>query len=459
MKFFKKALVASAILGATNVAYAADLTDAVTKTSVQGLEIGAVSDTSLRVIVREQLEAGDKITLVFGKGVAALTTATFGGVSAGAGNMGIVYGSGTYTMGNAVFTANADGTTSVTFEVLTGDPVTKDSSFEVSITGADIDKTKVAQATVTYSAESGLTGEPKDTTGDNVGLLVTTADQYAASIKAKANGVINRDPATSFISGGTAANNDIDTLVVSISDNQDLLSAAVGGAVVATVTVEADIAYLAANTAPSIVGVSSAGDTVSAITPAADEKSFTFTVTDLGADGIAGDITITFDTDALDAGSTETIPVTDFVVSMSVDADSGSATNTPLVTLDKADAGEWELDATIVNVPYFPVGFEGVSSQVNFSNEAGADVDVIVTAIDDSGESYGPLDLGFDLAEDSVVKVSQAVIMDLFEITAPTKLSVTFNIDADKGDVNAHAFTTSAAGRTEIATSQQNNDF
>ena len=70
---------------------------------------------------------------------------------------------------------------------------------------------------------------------------------------------------------------------------------------------------------------------------------------------------------------------------------------------------------------------------------------------------YPAVDLGMDLPKQTVTKVSQTMLMDLFSITAGdvTKLSVTFNVDANEGVVNGYAFTTDETGRTEISTSQQ----
>ena len=117
MNFFKKALIATAIAGTFGTVQAADVTNAVTKTSVQGLEVAAnVADSSVRVIVREQLEAGDKITLVFGKDMfdtdptdilfASSATPTTARIN-------ITYGSGTFTMGNATVTTTSGVTTAV----------------------------------------------------------------------------------------------------------------------------------------------------------------------------------------------------------------------------------------------------------------------------------------------------------------------------------------------------------
>lgn len=453
MNFFKKALLATAIAGSFGAVQAADLTDAVKASSVQGLEVGAAANTSLRVIVREQLEAGDVITLVFGKGVnVALTTFTFGGVSTGTGNLGIVYGSGTYTMGTGVATTTA-GITTVTFEVLTGDPVTKDSSFEVSVSGVDIDTSNAAAATVTYSAKSGLTGNAKDVTGDNVGALIRTADQYGSKVKTELNGIIERATQKTFISGGIAGAAtpvlDTDTLVLSITDDQALLSAASGVLVAATVTITGD--FTTAGTTQVVA--STAGNTLSAITLAGDKKSLSFTITDV-AGGIAGDYTLTLD------NTTKVIKAQDFTATISVDASTAVTTNTKQVTSDKADAGTWKIDATIINVPYFPVGFEGTDSSVHFSN-LGPKADVIVEAvsvIDAAGKSvtYAAKDIGFDLAANSVTKVSQGMITTALGIPAGShKLSVTFNIDGKSSDVSAYAYTQSAAGRAEISNSQQ----
>ncbi|WMN61207.1 hypothetical protein NI389_07445 [Pseudoalteromonas xiamenensis] len=461
MKLFKQALLASAILGAFG-AQAADLTDAVTKTSKQGLEIAAAADnTSIRVIVREQLEAGDRITLTFGKGVTGLTavaTNAAGEAQATSTNneLGIVYGSGTYKI-KPISTTTTSGVTTVVLEVMTGDPVTKDSSFEVQVRGANIDKSKASEATVTYSAKSGLTGNAKDTTGDNTGNFIVLADQYGASVSTKANGVIQRNPATLFISGAVdTTNTDADTIAVKITDTQSLLSKAAGVNVQATVTIEGD--FSSTTIAGAVAAV--AGTTISAPAIATDKKSISFTVTDTaGATGIEGTYTLTLDNNATAASP---IKASEFKATVVVDADTTSATNTKLEALVKADAGEWVLDATIINIPYFPVGFEGVNTSVHFANETSSEVDVIITANDDKGVSYSTTNQSKFLAKNSVTKVSQVQVMDLLKdskgnkVPAGSKLSITFNFDVDKGKVNAYAFSEKAgAGRQSLVTSQQ----
>jgi len=452
MNLFKKALVASAIAGVCATTQAADLTDATVKQSIQGVEIGnAALDSSIRVIVREQLEAGDRITIKLGAGITGVTTAA-AGAAAVANQLVFEYGSGTYTMTHISTTANADGTTDVILEVETGDPIAKDSSFELHVDSSNFVTAKASQATATYSAISGLDSSPKDTSGDNVGLFYVAADQYGSAVKTKLNGVIEREAQVTFVSGFAGADVDTDTLVITLSDNQALGGAANGANVQATVTVFGDFS------SATIAGAgtsTSADDVLAGFAIAADKSSMSFTVTDtVAADGIAGDVTLTLD------NATGTIKASEFTATVSVDADTTDGTNTAQTTLDKADAGEWEVDATIVTIPYLPVGFEGTSSSVHFSNTSSSTVDVIVSAVstvDAEGNSvkYDAVDLGMDLPANSVTKISQGMLKTLFGIEGSAKLSVTFNLDADNDDVTAYAFTTDDTGRTEISNTAQ----
>lgn len=455
MKLFKKALLATAILGAAG-AQAADLTDAVTSTSKQGLEVAsAAADSSVRAIVREQLEAGDQITLVFGKGVTGITSVAVDGSGDAAatttdGQLGIVYGSGTYKL-TPVSTTTTSGITTVVLQVKTGDPVTKDSSFEIQVRGANFVKTEAAAATVTYSAKSGLTGNAKDTTGDNTGSFIVLKDQYSASVKTKANGVIQRDNLKVFKSGAVStANTDADTIVLTVTDTQTLLSPANSTNVLAKVTVEGDFTSTAFDSLTSSFVVSGP-ESVTNVTRATDKKSISFNIPNTTTvAGIGGDYTITIDNAGQD------IKASNFVATITVDADNTSATNTIQEALVKADAGKWMVDATLINIPYFPVGFEGLSTSVHFANETSSAVNVIASAIDNNGKVYSAVDMG-DLAKNQVTKFSQDKIKSAFGIAADAslKLSITFNIDADDGKVNAYAFSNAGTGRQQLVTSQE----
>jgi hypothetical protein len=464
MNFFKKALIATAVAGTFGAVQAADVTNAISKTSTQGVEIGSLTGTpSVRAIVRELLEAGDTVTLKFGKDM--FTTAPIsvlfgtadqiGTTPPATTELGISYGSGTFTFGQETI-STTDGVTTVTFQVLTGDPMPKDASFEVLVVGGDLDATKTADANVAYSAVSGLTGDAKDTTGTNMGSFITLADQYAASVTTPLNGVIERENQITFVSGGVdgatvVGVKDADTLVIKLEDNTTFLSAALGTDVTATVTVKGDFTTSSITQAAVTDGTA----TVGTLALNGNKDELEFTVVPVASDGIQGNVTITLD------NVTEVIKAGDYTVSVSVDA-AAVTTNTVFTALDDADAGTWAVDATIINVPYLVVGKEGTDSAVHFSN-LGPAADVIVSAvsvIDADGDSvtYAATDLGLDLAANSVTKVKQKDIIDALSIPAGTqKLSVTFNIKGEADDVSAYAFIKDESGRTEVSNSQQLN--
>jgi hypothetical protein len=482
MSLFKKAMVATAIVAACSSVHAGEVSDATVSHSVQGLgaTAGSPSDSSVRVIAGESLRAGDLITLTFGAGVVDLSGSDVdGGTNASVVDdiVVITYGTGSYTTTEKSFTpavTNASGAVTtgaiLVLEITTGSSIPADSSLEVQIPGVNILAKSAAEATVTYSASRG--GVAIDTTGDNVGNLVVTEDQYSASVKTAFNGVIEREEQKTFVSGGVAGANgtekDADTLVITVKDDQDLLSAAKGVLVKSTVSITATsnwpAPYAAAGTSPTTPEVKGPtyavtnpnGDTLTGpVISTTNPKVLTFTVVDEATtDGIADDYTLTIDYD-----QKSTISANSYSVAVSVDADSGLATNTPQVLLDGAAAGEWRLDATEINVPYLPVGFDDTTASIHFSNTATTDVPVSMSAVsleaDKSNKKYASVDLD-DLEASSVTKLSQTKIMELFDITEKTKLSITFNIGGDADKVQAYATISSPEGRAEVSNSLGN---
>ncbi|GEK08875.1 hypothetical protein [Pseudoalteromonas peptidolytica] len=483
MKLFKKALVATAIFGAIG-AQAADVSDATQFTSSEGFSVGNLAtltsqDPGVRVIVREQLEAGDRIKLQFGAGLDFEPTGGgFAGVNLYNSNtgtalpatgvpartLGINTGSGTYELEEVPSLRDVKNGV-VVLEVKTGFTIEKDESFEVIPDVLLFDsKATTANATVTYSATKWQDGTPKDTTGDNTGSFLKFATQYSAKVSTLLDGVIEREDQLSFISGNVTGDDNADTLKVGITDNASYIAAATGANVSADFVITGDFSDLVAG--DFAVTADAGADFVNAdlsVALAGDKKSATVTVVDTAAqdDGIAGTFTLRIDNATrTGAGTPITIKATSFTIKGDVDFDgAGTITDTNVLAAN-TNAGQWVLDATIINIPYFPVGFEGVNSQVNFANESGAAVDVNVTAIDGAGVQYsGSL---ADLAKYSTTKVSQVTLMAALKdskgntVPAGSKLSVTFNIDADDGKVNAYAFSEKVGlGRQSLVTSQQ----
>lgn len=458
MKLFKKALLATAIFGAMG-AHAADVSDAVKFTSVEGFAVAngtLADDRSVRVIVREKLEAGDRITLQFGKGFDSITSVGNFALPLQTGEIAINNGTADYTFTvDAVESDFAEG--KVVLELDTGYTVELDESFEI-VAAADTFAATATQAnaTVTYSAVSWQDGSAKDTVGDNTGSFLKFANQYSATVKTALDGVIERKDGEKFISGFPSSNDKTDTLTVTLKDNVALLDAVKATSTATTFKLAGDfsdfdqdittVPGVSADVSFAVTGDILAGDLeIVGFT----DSLLTFTVTDSAADGQAGDITVTLD-NATRVAASERIKATTFSLDGSVDYTLPAKAS----VFANASAGKWIVDATIINVPYFPVGFDGLSTSVHFANEGSKDVNVIMTAIDDSGKEYAAVDMG-DLAADTVTKYTQDKIMKAFGITAKTKLSVTFNIDATDGVVNAYAFSNAGTGRQALVTSQE----
>ncbi|MBE3672538.1 hypothetical protein [Pseudoalteromonas distincta] len=453
MKLFKKALLATAIFGAMG-ANAADVSDAVKFTSVEGFAVAngtLTDDRSVRVIVREKLEAGDRITLQFGKGFDSITGVeaypTAAPFALASGNIAINNGTADYTF--TVDAAESDfAKGKVVLELDTGYTVELDESFEVVVAADTFAATATqSNATVTYSAVSWQDGSAKDTTGDNTGTFLKFKNQYTATVKTALDGVIERKDGVKFISGFPTGAEKTDTLVLTLNDNTDLLDAVAANTTVTTFKLAGDFSDMVAGdaTATASGDILTSDVAVTAISP----SLLTFTVTDSAGEGQDGEVVLTLD-NATRVAVPERIKATSFALDGSVNYGLPATAS----VFANASAGKWIVDATIINVPYFPVGFEGVSTSVHFANEGSSDVNVIMTAIDDSGEEYAAVDMG-DLAGDTVTKYTQGDIMKAFGITAKTKLSVTFNIDATDGVVNAYAFSNAGTGRQALVTSQQ----
>lgn len=463
MKLFKKALLATAIFGAMG-AHAADVSDAVKFTSVEGFAAAnnvVGTDGSVRVIVREKLEAGDKVTLQFGKGfgvIAGVEAAvyTVPGTRDAVTSKSIAIDNGTAAYTFTVDTVESDfAKGKVVLELDTGYTIELDESFEV-VAAADAFLTTATQAnaTVTYSAARWQDGVAKDTVGDNTGTFLKFANQYGASVTGPLNAVIERSLGTTFTSGADANSTTADTLAITLTDKVDFLDSVKDP--ITTIEISGDFSDMD-QTTPSndiTVGVGTGTTAIFASGDAAltlTDSLLTVVLTDTRTDGQAGTLTLSFDNAITRiATNSENIKATTFVADAEVDYGHTS----DAVILANAAAGAWTIDATIINVPYFPVGFDGTDTSVHFANEGSKDVNVIMTAIDDSGKVYEAVDMG-DLVADTVTKYKQTDIMTAFGITAKTKLSVTFNIDATDGVVNAYAFSSTPAGRQALVTSQQ----
>ncbi|MCF7501013.1 hypothetical protein [Pseudoalteromonas sp. L1] len=481
MKLFKKALLATAVFGAMG-AQAASVSSDPIKLSSEGIAAGLTATNvtlPIDIVINAATPAASTITLTFDDNVdlselealqgAATSVPVYNDINTGRGYVDFAgdadttldegvafnYGTGSFTFDR--FSVDADAGT-ITFDVNLGNAITADSAFRVTFdsTGAILanDGIEVSGgSSVTYSSVD--SNDVALETGS--GVIAIEESQFAFAVAKGFDGRIERVTQQEFSrNGDDATNATIDTLAFTFSSNESLEAALAttdlavefagdfdnGATVAADQLEDGDLAVAAAGAMTVAADFSSIDFALGAAPAVVTGAKNTYTVTFTGNTGAAG------------TPSAIVIPQTGNIeAKATVSATAGGAAITPLVIASDVDAGSWALDATVINIPYFPVGFEGLSTSVHFANESANDADVIVTAIDQAGNEYdGTL---ADLAGDTVTKVSQVAIMEALGAPAGSKLSVTFNIDANEGDVNAYAFSNAGTGRQALVTSQE----
>ncbi|TMO69990.1 hypothetical protein [Pseudoalteromonas aurantia] len=473
MKLLKKALLATAIVG-TFGANAATVSSTPVKLSAEGVAAKkSAADVPFDVdfVIAKETAAASKIVLTFDAGVSVSDLAD--ALDAGSENVindpntgkGTIYddgqttgtklvefdyGTGSFTFDK--FKANKTANT-IEFVVNLGNPLTANSAFRMSFEGAaGVDFVGAANVAYKSSTTAGVEIE----TG--TGVLATTESQFSFKVSQPYNGLIERLEKKTFSKkGDDSTDAGIDALKLTFNDKQTKLQAALiastntveltgnfsnGGATTGTIT----------NTENSNFAVSASGTAALSAVGSAVNQKLTISLPDAAITnaGVDSPITVTYD-----SGQTKVIPVTG-AITAKVTATITNASGTPsIVIADSVDAGKWALDATVINIPYFPVGFTGLSTSVHFANESANKANVLVSAIDTDGKEYsGSLT---DLAGNTVTKVSQGTIMTALGLESDSsyKLSVTFNIDANTGDVNAYAFSNAGDARQALVTSQE----
>lgn len=463
MKILKKALVASAILSAF-ATQAATVSSTPLKLSSEGVaaKVTATATTlTFDIVVDKNHPAASTITLDFDKNVEFFTSKlncssgsveqVVGGGKAYCGDIGFNYGTGSFTFDNVVVTdgdATKGETDKITFDVNLGNALSADSAFRVILGKHDFgkkdDPVVLGEDAILVSGASNLaySSAKSDKTAieTGTGVIAQEVSQYGFVVTADLNGVIEREQQKSWVLNDVTQTKD--SLGFTVSNDETLGLAILGSKI--DVTFDGNFKDVTSFTSVVMdsIGTVTASDK-KVIVELADSD-----MTDKAVVKTAVDFT----------NGTAVIPVTGDVSAKAVvvsETGTGTLPTGGLIIASAVDAGQWELDATVINVPYFPVLYTDTSTSVHFANESKKEADVIVTAIDNNGTEYGPLNLGTKLAANTVTKVKQTDIATLFKIDTATKLSVTFNIDSDKGDVNAYATVQSAKGRSEVSTSQQ----
>lgn len=500
MKLFKKALLATAIMG-TMGAQAATISSEALNLSKEGAAlkvIPTVKTVTFDVVVDKDHPSSSIITINFDKNVdlngllGGAVEQTVGGGTSYAKDVGFNYGTGSFTFDDVKISDKDQSKgelDSMSFKVNLGNPLTANSAFRVTLgehgldvdtSGNDLglaaDKVKIAGVSSISYISNKADGTLIET---GVGELAKEVSQFSFKITEKLDGIISRTDQSDW-SVTNEANAEMDVLDYTITNDETLGLAVLGADLKVVLSGNFD-GVESFNTLDGLNSVRAELQT------AADAPQGTLTPLLTNDAGVTNGVRIDYPsvtavgagvgikqsvseelafinqdntTDATAAQAGE-IPVTGDVKAdvKIITGDNVLAANIPTdgyTLYNDVDAGKWTIDATIVNVPYMPINAPSTNSFIHFANEVNREVDVIVTAIDNNGVEYGPMDLGFNLRPDTVEKLSMKHMDELFNLGGKsTKLSLTFNFDAFKNDVGVYAVSQNDQGRTEVSSSQQ----
>lgn len=405
--------------------------------SAQGVEVGLVYDgaVSFDVVVTREHAATSEIVLTFSDTVdlSALADGACTGVTNGEFSCGDV----TFNVGTGSFTfddveIDADENT-ISFVVNLGNALTANSAFRVTLDTTVADTTAATENVViggasTISYASNLAGTAIET---GSGILSTTANQFSAVIGSdNLDNTIERVDRDTF----TTTNDAIDQLDFEIVNDTTLLAAATFEDFNIVLTGDFD-----RETTPGTFDHSGKWELNDGVLVAGvagvvgtDGDEITFAGATAAAPIAAGtDYTIDF------AGAGIVIDPTSFGFTLNVEYSDGAAETANADLLANADAGDWRLDAAVINVPYLPVGYANLSPVVEISNLGSTDAEIIVEAVGKTGVEYTAT-LTKVAAKNAVTSIFEADLLAAFGLTKGTsneKLSVTFIIDADADKV------------------------
>ncbi|WP_026957844.1 hypothetical protein [Aliagarivorans taiwanensis] len=438
---FKTSLVALAVTGSF-AASAANLTayPAPIKFSSEAAEVGLTyaGNIAFDTIVSAEHAAGSQIVLTYSENVDLTGVA---GGNCGTPNEGVFFcgpdGTGTanddieFDVGNGTFTFDSvvvDATArTLTFNVNLGNPVIPNSAFRTTILGTSPAIVN-GQSTVAYA--SNLAGTPIET---GTGVLTSEASQYSFVVTQELNNRVERVNQLTFVNGSaeeeavTATKTDIAKF--SFTDSAADFDVAVAP-VDSTGTVMVRGSLDAGGALNSAEYVTTGATWTANVDVIENTKLVGFNITAPDMDVTPANV-LTY---VFAGGAGETIPLSTFAVTAEVAYSNGAGTNGTKTLSQDTSLGEWALDASVVNVPYLPVGYETISSNVEYSNHGSASAEVAITAFDQAGNQYSG-DLA-DAPAKTVTKYSEDDIMAALGITESTKLNITFISDADEENVS-----------------------
>jgi hypothetical protein len=332
-------------------------------------------------------------------------------------------------------------TDTVTIEVTAGQPMLSGSQFEVTLTNVDLAGLSTLSVSSVDAAGVALETASVD--------LVKIQPQFSVEATTEFDNLIERINSHLFTTGA-----DTDTATLTIGDDAaKAINGAAGAELTgntATITLSGDFTDIADNEIWIELGANAAYDAGTDIGGVvnADEDEIVFAGVNLTANSknalkLMSDLTM--------AAGTESIPETVFDVDVEIESANDSDADPEFTA--SASLGEWMLDASVVNVPYLPVGY-GLSANVEIANEGSGDSEVQIRGFDNAGNVYTAVMLDKMAKGQAVTKISEADIMEAFGIEGKAKLSVTFIMDADAGNISLAPYYKEGESRINVISDQ-----
>lgn len=380
-KVFKASILAASVAFAF-AANAASVSSTPYKMSEEGTALGLTHQGAMTfdVVVTKEHAATSEIVLTFSD------TVDLNGLAGGAcpapvtgsfacGDVAFNVGTGSFTFDNVV--VDADDNT-VTFKVNLGNALTANSAFRVTLADTVTPANNAilsGAATVAYASTFNAS-----TIETGTGVIATTEKQFKVAVSSVLENTIERTQRVEFLEN-TAEQ---DTFALKVTNNTTLLAAAAFE--------DFDVKLYGAfgrKTTPAPGTFVHAGkweladatpDVVTG-TVATDGKSITFSYDEVGPQLAPTDAGTTYNVNFDGAGIV--IDPSDFSVDVSVKYFDGvaPASSKTVKYATGVDAGEWELDAAVVNVPYLPINY-GLSSNVEVANHGTTDAEIIAEGFD-----------------------------------------------------------------------------
>lgn len=464
-KVFKASIIA-ATLAAAFGANAADISiDNKLNITKEAAAAGVVSVAYAAEITfynRQELSAGDVVTLTFPIGT------TFGAVTTDVGA-----GIGTFEA-PVVALGSTTVAPTIKLKVATGSPVLNNSKTIVKM-ATFLPKTGDA----VYTAADGFSGAAKDTTGTNSVALTTSSDQEVVAVATKFNGFLKRDARGTFetskgvlvaevsVSRPTATTKAAvasETLVLTGKNFDTVTSVQAGicdNGSTPTVTYALNQPVLGCGAAALVPVAGSLSCAGAVCAGPAKPDTVTFDTTTLSAEliaavapatGVAGKFAVAFTSD-----QAKTFPVGSLTATRSVTYSKvvPVATDPVFNYVKDADIGKFQLDASVVNVPYLPVGL-GLTPNVEIANAGSTDAAIQLEGFDQNGVAYGPVAIAKVAKKGAVTKVGEADIEAAFGLAPASgkKLSVTFVLDADAADITLAPYYRQNESRVNVLSDQ-----